>query len=275
VSEAAPFDQTRRGGSATIAFQDKPSRWRQVLRLLEAEGFVTVASLGRRLGASEPTVRRDLAALERQGFIRRVRGGAVAPGPGESPFAERMRLHAAAKQAIAARAAQLVEPGQSIALDIGTTMVYLAQNIADRGLGASLRIVTNGLHTARALARNGLTVVVTGGVLRPGEDSLVGPVARRAVRGYRFDAYFLSAAALSERGVVDVNMDEIEVKQEFLVHSRCVYALLDGDKLGADVAGLPAFGLGALNAVVTDGRASESRYGFLRDAGVNVIVATP
>ncbi len=256
------------------ASEDQSLRWRQLLRLLDVEGFVTVASLCRRLHTSEPTVRRDLVALERQGLLRRVRGGAVAHGPGESPFVRRVREHAAEKQAIAARAAAEIGPGQCVALDIGTTMVYLAQILADRGAISGTRFVTNGLRTARALARSGTPVVVTGGVLRPGEDSLVGPVARRAVRGYAFDAFFLSASAVTPRGVLDVNMDEIEVKQEFLLRSAATYALVDSRKMAADGPGVRACDLRALTGVVTDPGITAASRRFLQEAGVRVLVGT-
>lgn len=252
---------------------DKTARLTRLCHVLEVEGFATVAHLSRRLLVSEPTMRRDLAELERKGRIVRVRGGAVIKGAGESPVAKRLPLHAAEKQAIAAAVAPWVRPGQRIALDIGTTMMYVAGALASAAPDPSIRFVTNGMRTARILSRAGLDVVTTGGHVRPDEDSLVGPIARRTIRSYRFDAFFVSLAFLTPRGGLDVNLDEIEVKQEFILHSRSVFALVDSSKIGAAGSGLQVAELRSFTAVVTDGHGPKSAVGLLRSAGARVVIA--
>lgn len=253
---------------------ERTARLRRLFLLLQAEGFATVAHLSRRLLVSEPTMRRDLADLESQCLIVRVRGGAVIKGAGESPVAKRLPLYAAAKQAIAAEVAPWVRPGQCIALDIGTTMMYLAAALsASKTQDPTVRFVTNGMRTARILSRAGCDVVTTGGRVRSDEDSLVGPIARRTIRSYGFDAFFLSLAFLSPRGGLDVNLDEIEVKKEFILHSRSVYALVDSSKIGPTGAGLQVAELKSLTAVVTDTGMTKAAYAFLRNAGVRVVIA--
>jgi DeoR/GlpR family transcriptional regulator of sugar metabolism len=211
-----------------IAVTQKSIRLEQIERILNQEPFVDVAGLAARVGVSLATVRRDLAELTRQGRVLRVRGGAVgrvAEVP-ETPFGWRYHLHQGEKQEIAELAATKVREGDTIALDIGTTPLYLARWLARR----HVTVVTNSLRAADLLADGEATVVVTGGDMRAGERSLLGAHALATIRHYRFDVFFMSVGGVSARGITDYNIREIEIKQEFLRRSEAVYALADSSK---------------------------------------------
>jgi DeoR/GlpR family transcriptional regulator of sugar metabolism len=152
------------------------------LRLVQGPGRAAVSELAQRLGVSEMTVRRDLDALERRGLVRRIHGGAVATREREEDagFAAREPWQADTKDRLGAAVAGLVEPGSRVLLDAGTTTVHVAHHLAAR---APLTVAVLSLQAAVRLAdRPGIDLLVVGGRSRPGERSLVGPLALRRWR---------------------------------------------------------------------------------------------
>ena len=156
----------------------------EVLRMLETRDAVHVAELSKAFAVSEVTVRSDLSQLARQGLVARVRGGvrALERGQAELGFDFRLRLEVERKQAIARAAAAMVDEGEAIALDSSTTAYYLALELRTK---KELVVVTNGLLIASALAdAPGISVLVTGGMLRLQAMSLVGELGAEALRDH-------------------------------------------------------------------------------------------
>src|SRR2546423_7104569 len=148
-------------------------RMRQVLQWLESRDSVAVTELAEAFSVSEVTVRSALTSLARQGLVARVRGGvrALQQGQSEVGFDLRLRLEVERKRAIARAAAAMIGEGEAIALDASTTAYYLALELRNK---RELVVVTNGLLVATALAdAPGITVLVTGGALRPSSLSPV------------------------------------------------------------------------------------------------------
>src|SRR4051794_2378027 len=184
----------------------------EVLRMLETRDAVLVSELARAFSVSEVTVRADLSELARQGLVARVRGG-VRPlqrGQSELAFDLRLRLEAARKQAIARAAAAMVDEGEAVALDSSTTAYYLALELRAK---RELVVVTNGLLIAAALAEApGITVLVTGGMLRLPAMSLVGDIGADVLRSTRINKGFLGARGLSlDRGLMDLVPEEVRI----------------------------------------------------------------
>src|SRR5436305_6470789 len=206
-------------------------RMQHVLRLLETRDSVQVSELALTFAVSEVTVRSDLTALARQGLVARVRGGvrALQQGQSEVGFDLRLRLEVERKRAIARAAAALVGEGESVALDASTTAYYLALELRSK---RELVVVTNGLLVATALAdAPGITVLVTGGVLRLSAMSLVGDFGADVLRSTRIKKGLLGARGLSlERGLMDLNPDEVRIKQEMADACELLYGVLDGTK---------------------------------------------
>src|SRR5215831_18609989 len=155
-------------------------RRERICRLVEANGRASVAQLSRLLSVSEATVRKDLTALEGDGRLLRTHGGATMGGTpsagmwnrNELAFEVRERLRVAEKAAIGRAAAELVQDGDSIALDASTTALQLARHLKGRN---ELTVLTNGIRIAAELAGlPGITVMMPGGVLRWEAFSLVG-----------------------------------------------------------------------------------------------------
>jgi DeoR family transcriptional regulator of aga operon len=148
--------------------------------LIEERAFARVAELSQEFGVSAVTVRTDLDALEAEGGIRRIRGGAMpfdAARLPERSFEEAAVEAAEAKARIATAAVDLLEPGMSVLLDVGTTAAAVAREMLRRDALRDLTVITSGLSIALLLeaAIPRLRVVVTGGTLRPLQHSLVAP----------------------------------------------------------------------------------------------------
>ncbi|THV26678.1 DeoR/GlpR family DNA-binding transcription regulator [Glycomyces paridis] len=227
------------------------------LRLVQNAERVTVAELASRLGVSEMTVRRDLDALEHKGLVRRVHGGAVALAPaGERDgFATREAWQAATKDRLGAATAALVEPGSRVLLDAGTTTVHVAAHLAER---APLTVAVLSLQTAAALAdAPGIDLLVVGGRSRPGERSLVGPLALQTLASLRFDCFVMSIGGVhAEHGWSEFSLDDAAVKRAGLVQSTRTVAIADATKLGVRAFSRVA-PLGAVDAFVTDAAADD------------------
>jgi DeoR/GlpR family transcriptional regulator of sugar metabolism len=246
-----------------------------VLRLLEARDSVQVAELAELFSISEVTVRSDLATLAKQGLVARVRGGvrAIRQGNSEVGFDLRLRLEVERKRAIARAAAAMVEEGDAVALDSSTTAYYLALELRPK---RELVVVTNGLLVATALAdAPGITVLVTGGLLRLSAMSLVGDLGTDVLRTTRINKGFLGARGISlERGLMDLSPDEVRIKQEMADACEQVYGIFDGSKWHRSA--LLAFVMAEdLAGIITDSSAPVAEVEAWREAGVEVMLVDP
>jgi DeoR family transcriptional regulator, aga operon transcriptional repressor len=251
----------------------KNERKQEVLRLLEMRDFLSVTELSKAFGTSEVTVRSDLAELAQLGLVARVRGGvrALQRGQSEVAFDLRLRIEAAPKRAIARAAAALVDEGEAIALDSSTTAYYLALELRAKH---DLVVVTNGLLIAAALAdAPGISVLVTGGMLRLSAMSLVGDLGADVLRTTRINKGFLGARGLSlERGLMDLNPDEVRTKQAMAEACEQVFGILDGTKWHRSAL-LSFASAGDLYGIVTDASAPPEEIEAWRARGIEVTVA--
>lgn len=250
-----------------------PERHQLILRQLELDGRVSVSELSGRAGVSEMTIRRDLEALEQTGALSRVHGGAV-PAQSRSyepPFALRVTQNVEAKRRIGKAAATLLHDGETAILDAGTTTLEIARALRGR---RNLRILALSLHIADLLADEpGLTVMVAGGIARPGERSLIGSLAERAFEDLSFDTLFLTVGGVDLRhGLSEYNLDDAAVKRAAFASSRRRIAVADASKLGkAAFARIAA--IEELDVLVTDSDASPPFLDAIRSTGVEVVVA--
>lgn len=243
------------------------------LRSLQANGEVSVAALSRETGVSEMTIRRDLETLERQGLLRRVHGGAtnVVSRGYEPPFALRASRNGELKARIGERAAAMVSEGEALIIDVGTTPLELARALASR---TGLTILTPSLRAADLLSPNPeLRVIVTGGIARAGEMSLVGDLAERAFADLRCDTVFLGAGGIDpDAGVTEFNLDDARVKRAALASARRCVVLADSAKLER-IAVASVCPLERVDVLVTDGGASEQVLDRFREREIEVVIA--
>lgn len=206
-------------------------RHEQILFELRRRGGVRVTELAARLGVSDMTIRRDLDALQVDGLVEKVHGGAVLPGhtADEPGFEEKRTREQREKAAIARAAARYVTPGCSIALSAGTTTWHLAQLL---GGIPGLTVVTNSTNVALELHRGGgAQIILTGGVFRTPSDALVGPLADHAVRALHVDLLFLGVHGIDpEAGLTTPNVAEAETNRMMMSHARKVVVVADHTK---------------------------------------------
>ena len=256
-----------------------PARVRRdrMLALLRERDFVRVGDLADRFEVSEVTVRGDLDSLESRGQLRRVRGGAVprSAAPVERPFEEAEVAAADQKHAIARAAAALVRDGDTIVLDVGTTTTAIAQELAARPELTDVTVFTSSLTIALALepASPRLTIVVTGGTLRPKQHSLVEPLGGLVLGSIHAGTAFVGCNGVDlERGVTNVNLPETEIKRLILRSSQRRVVCADASKLG-QVALAHVCDLDDVDLLITDEGADPELVTALRDTGLEVQLA--
>src|SRR3954466_7712719 len=229
-------------------------RQERILGELRRKGAVRVADLTDLLAVSDMTIRRDLEQLPKEGVARKVHGGAVlarrvAFEPG---FAAKSQLAQPAKQAIAQRAAQLIQPGAAIGLSAGTTTWAMAPYVASI---PGLTVVTNSTTVADVITSldggNQVTVILTGGVRTP-SAALVGRGADRTIASMHVDQLFLGVHGMDTRaGFTTPNLAEATTNRVLVESAREVIVLADSSKWG--VVGLADIGpLTIASTVITD-----------------------
>jgi DeoR/GlpR family transcriptional regulator of sugar metabolism len=245
----------------------------RVLELLETRDVVTVAELSHVFGVSEVTVRNDLGILAGKGLVARIRGGARAlqRGQSEVAFDVRLRVQQDEKRAIARAAAAMVGDGEAVALDSSTTAYYIALELREKN---ELVVVTNGLRVASALAdAPGVSVIVPGGVLRLAAMSLVGDFASSVLRNTSIGKGFFGARGISlERGLMDLNPEEVRIKREMAEVCERVIGVFDHTKWRR-TALLSFVPTDHIDAIVTDAQAPAELLTEWRDRGVEVVAA--
>lgn len=231
-------------------------------------------ALARQLGVSLVTIRRDLKQLAAAGRLVRTFRGAV-PASGHEPEltpSRRKTLHRVAKLAMARAAAALIQPGESVILDGGTSAAALAEQLRGRH---GLRVITNSLPVMATLAEEeGIELVMLGGTLRTISLATGGPLAELVLRRLSADRVFLGADGIvAGRGLCEATSTQIQLKELMMAQAREIYVLADATKLGrpAQQAWAP---LDRPWTLITDAGATDAQLApFYALSGVQVVVA--
>lgn len=242
-------------------------RARLVERLL-AGGRASVGELAAGLGVTPSTIRRDLARLAREGRLVRTYGGAALS---DTPVAAATTdPRSDAKRAIARAAAGLVPDGATIAIGSGSTALAFAREIADR----RLTVITNALDVANVLLdREGIELIVLGGVVRRRMHSMLGHLAELAAKELRADLLFMGIGAISvEQGLMNDSVPEILIDRALSSMARSVVVLADASKFEQVAPGF-VFGLDEVDVLVTDAALAPGTAAVVREKGIEVIVA--
>jgi DeoR/GlpR family transcriptional regulator of sugar metabolism len=248
-------------------------RRHNILKLIETNGSATVDDLAQAYSVSEMTIRRDLRILEREGLLRRVHGGAISSRGRsyEPPFLLRIEEQIDAKCMIGRRAAEMIADGDSIIIDVGSTTLEIARHLGGK---QNLTIITPSLHVAHVLAgQPGIRLILTGGIVRPGELSLVGHLAERVFSEFYVDKLLLGIGCISfESGLTEFNLEDALVKQAMLRCAKECVLVADSTKFGR-VALAAVAPLEAVHKIVTDRTLDAERQRRLVDQGIEVILA--
>lgn len=247
----------------------KHERQQFILTRLGEQGKVLLGPLSAALRVSEDTVRRDVDELERQGLLSKVRGGALPASPIPNAFAERERHDAAAKQAIARKARALVQDGQLIVLDGGTTATWLARALAST---RRLTVATNSLPAANVLLEYpGVEVRLAGGRVHASYRVALGSETVDFFRQLRADVCFLGGYGFHpDVGLTVASAEEAAVKRAMLRSAAHVVALVTPEKLGT-AAPYVVCEAAAIGTLVTDDPAAPAAREAYAPLGVTVL----
>lgn len=249
-------------------------RRNRILELLRDQGRVLVEDLAGRFATSLVTIRNDLAALEAAGALERTHGGALLRrDEDDQPIAVKQTRHHAEKVRIAKVAVSLIEDGDTIILDSGTTTAEIARQIRKLE-GVAINVITNALNIALVLADvPAVRLIMPGGILRPESNSLSGHMAEAALASLQADRLFLGADGVDpERGVMTPHLSEAQLNAQMIAISRQVIVVADSSKLLRRNISLIAR-IEQLHMLITDTGASADVVADLRQRGVDVKLA--
>lgn len=249
-----------------------PQRRQRLQLLVESRRAVRLEELSAALGVSVATVRRDLDALNVVGSVRRVHGGAVAieERPSELRFDLKATEAAEAKELIAAKAVQMIEPDSAIYLDSGSTVLALARLLHD---WTELTVVTNSLPVANELLGRGPRLILIGGEVRNTSQAIVGPLTRLSLEHIHVDRAFMGTFGLSlHEGMTTTDPSEAYTKGLVLGRTREVVLLAHSDKMGIR-SFVHVAGLERVDVLVTDQGMDDRTVKTLEGRGVRVVKA--
>jgi DeoR family fructose operon transcriptional repressor len=244
-----------------------------LLEILRKQPGSRVPELSDALGVSEGTVRNDLNALEQEGQLTRIRGGAILRAQDQfqhNSFLLRYKENATAKLAIAREAAVLVKDGDSILLDASSTAYYFARALSER---QRLRVMTNGFEAARELAQNlSNTVILIGGVVNYDSSSVTGLLSEQIITELHIQKAFVSCSGFSlERGMTELHLAEAQIKRKAIESSQQVIALVDSTKFGKEDL-TPFAHFDQITHLITDSGLSPEWIAKLKQTGLSFTI---
>jgi DeoR family fructose operon transcriptional repressor len=245
----------------------------EILELVRSRPIVRADELAEHFAVSVETVRRDLIALEREGRTRRVYGGVTKSNgsSAEAPYEERKATHEPEKEAMARLAVSLVETGDLLVLDVGTSVARVASHLPTEYSGL---VLTNSVLAATALSgRPGVEVLASGGRVRGGDLACSGPVTEAFFGGFFGGKAFLGSGGVHPSfGLTDYYPDEISTRRVMIRQADACYVLADSSKLGK-IALAKVCVLSGVTAVITDDGVDDQTAREFERAGVQLMVA--
>ncbi|HTW94053.1 MAG TPA: DeoR/GlpR family DNA-binding transcription regulator [Tepidisphaeraceae bacterium] len=254
-----------------MLIEERQSRLKEQLA---RQGMCDLDSLAKALGVSQSTVRRDVEALAADGLARRTHGGVIWLGERSGParsyiFDQRLDDHQDAKRQIARTAAELVQPGQTVLIDGGTTTYYLAEALA----GRSLQLVTNSLPIAQIFLNDEkVEVILTGGLLYPRYGVFLGPNAESMLETIHASMLFLSVAGIHQSHLYNQNLLLVHSERRMMEQAQQIILLADHDKFGQQAL-VRLCDLNEVDIVVSDSKLPEAEQEAVRQAGCELILA--
>jgi DeoR family transcriptional regulator, fructose operon transcriptional repressor len=243
----------------------------RIRELLESHEFIDLETLCREVGASESSVRRDLIALESEGVLKRVYGGAMAAEARNHllDFEFQSARQAPEKKCIAALAAGLVEDGQTLILDAGSTVAAVAREL----IGRSLHVMTTSLAIAEIFTDSRqIELTLTGGYLYPRLRVMVGPLCEQMLSGVSADLLIMGIGGITESGFSNNNTLVVGPERKMIEVSRRVIVVADHTKFGRG-AMIHLAPLEVADTVVSDSALPPHYKEMLESRGVKVLIA--
>ena len=247
-------------------------RHSRLKEIIAKRGMCDLDTLAAELNVSQSTVRRDVELLEHAGFLSRTHGGVIWVGDrGSRPYAfdQRMSAQTDAKRQIAKAARGLVQPGDTVLIDGGTTTFHLAQEL----LGQPMQLVTNSLPIANLyLNDDNVELILAGGLLYPRYGVLLGPMAESVLSTIHTRTMFLSVAGIHGGSLYNQNSLLVQSERKMMQQSQQVVLLADSSKFGQQALARLG-GIDEIDIIVTDAAVSDEQLDAVKKAGCQIIVA--
>lgn len=249
-------------------------RRKKILNTLETNGQVFVHELSEDFGVSEVTIRNDLEMFESKGLLIRSRGGAMKMENTvgmDFRLSDKDKMNYSEKMRIGKKAAQLVNPGETIILDSGTTTMEIAKNLNSN---KSINVITNALNIANELIKYPeINIIVPGGTLRKSSHSLVGPLAEKSMRNFYVDKVFLGVDGFdSNEGAFTPNIEEASLNQIMIEIAKEIIIVTDSSKFKRRSLAFicpPK----KVDIIITDSKISPEDQKWLKDQNIQLIIA--
>ncbi|WP_299862441.1 DeoR/GlpR family DNA-binding transcription regulator [uncultured Roseobacter sp.] len=246
-----------------------------ILSAVEERPVVTVSDLCNMTGASEATIRRDIATLHQEKLLRRVRGGAEALSPPQfvglagRPFSVNETMRIEEKQAIAAAAVELCDDGDAIIINGGTTTFQMVHPLA----GRRMQVFTNSFPIAEHLLKHSKnTVMLSGGTIYREQNIILSPFDNDVTRNFCARRMFMGAQGLGPLGLMEADPLLIQAEQKLIGQADELVVLVDSTKF-EQRSSLVLCPLNRITTVITDDQISDKAAAMLDAAEVKLIVA--
>ncbi len=247
-------------------------RHQRILERAVTHGVARTRDLAHEFGVHEMTVRRDMDALEEQGLLERVHGGAriVQEMSQEVAYSLRAARQTLEKTRIARAALQLIQDRETVAIDSSTTGLALVRML---GAKKNVHAIVTGLDAANALAITGVSFTLMGGTYHAPARSFVGSVFSAGLKRFNPDhVFFSSKGFMPAHGFTDAHLPEVEAKEQLILAAANKVALLDHTKFGVRAAHT-ILETDGVNTVITDAPPSPEVRSSLKQAGVKLLIA--
>lgn len=245
-------------------------RRERILQMLKTKNTVTVNDLAKHFDLSKGSIRRDLKILEKRGLVVKTYGGAMLPKGtiNDPPFVLQKKEMVEEKSRIGRKAAEMVDAGDTLFIDTGTTALQVARHINAK----KVTVLTNNLKVVPILEKvDDIEIIITGGCYRKSTASLLGPIAERTLKESRVNKAFLGTTAIDvEKGMMAGSLEEAQLKKIVIDSAFEIILIADSSKFGKQ-----AFSFIAPNTIVdtilTDDNLEEKYYKKIEDKGINIV----
>ena len=238
--------------------------------IVRTNNIILIGEIAERFDVSLETARRDLEALQDQGIVRRIHGGAVlfSPSKSESVSAPAAKVNSySEKKAIGALAASLVRPGETIFLGTGTTVLEMARRLKDLN---HLTVVTNSIMVVNALINSHVELIVLGGTLQNNAQIIYSHTTEQALENYYVDKAFISCGGITEKGVTDYG--DVLDRRNLAAHTQEMILLADSGKFGVN-AKFKVCSTDIIDKIIVDTNAESQYLTRLRKQNIEVLLA--
>lgn len=239
----------------------------RVLKYIEQEGFVSLQKLVEHFGISESTARRDVEYLDGISKVQKTRGGAAYIGESMTSFEERTVTALKEKMEVAQAVAGMIENGEVVLLDGGTTTLEVARQL----IGRQLTVVTNSVPIVNLLVNQpGIELISIGGYVYPQTGVALGPIAQAALQAVHARRLIMSVGGITEAGLFNSNSLLVETERQMMESADEVWVVTDSSKFGHSALTHLA-PLDSMDRLITDEGLTDEWRQRLETAGVEVI----